>query len=94
MGRKRIAANQPRKIKEIVEYDIDEEVHSFSVRRHKDKTRVRKTAAATNNASARLKKIEIEPRTDNQRQFLELLADKTVTFGVGCAGTGKSFLAV
>jgi phosphate starvation-inducible PhoH-like protein len=36
----------------------------------------------------------VEPRTENQRRYLELMAKKPLVFGLGMAGTGKTFLAV
>jgi phosphate starvation-inducible PhoH-like protein len=35
-----------------------------------------------------------EAKTDNQRKYLEAIDKHTITFGVGAAGTGKSFLAI
>ncbi len=37
--------------------------------------------------------IEVETRNDNQTEFLDDIANNDVTFGVGPAGTGKTFLA-
>ena len=36
----------------------------------------------------------IEPRTANQRRYVEAIDENTLTFGVGVAGTGKTLLAV
>ncbi len=36
----------------------------------------------------------VEPRTANQRRYVEAIDENTLTFGVGVAGTGKTFLAV
>jgi len=36
----------------------------------------------------------VEPRGANQRAYLEAIENNTLTFGVGVAGTGKTFLAV
>jgi len=36
----------------------------------------------------------VEPRTENQRRYLEALDESALTFGIGAAGTGKTFLAV
>ncbi len=36
----------------------------------------------------------IKPKTMGQKGFLECIRTKTITFGVGPAGTGKTFLAV
>lgn len=35
-----------------------------------------------------------KPKTDGQRHYLQLIEDNTITFGVGPAGTGKTYLAM
>ncbi|MDQ2871684.1 MAG: PhoH family protein, partial [Candidatus Eremiobacteraeota bacterium] len=37
---------------------------------------------------------EIRPKTDGQRAFVQAIEQNTLTFGIGPAGTGKTFLAV
>ena len=37
---------------------------------------------------------EIRPKTDGQRAFVASIAKNTLTFGIGPAGTGKTFLAI
>jgi phosphate starvation-inducible PhoH-like protein len=36
----------------------------------------------------------VEPRTENQRYYLEAIRDNDLVFGIGPAGTGKTYLAV
>jgi phosphate starvation-inducible protein PhoH and related proteins len=36
----------------------------------------------------------IVPRTENQRVYLETIAESSLTFGIGPAGTGKTYLAM
>ncbi|MEO1064620.1 MAG: PhoH family protein [Actinomycetota bacterium] len=36
----------------------------------------------------------VRPKTANQKRYLEAMAENTVTFGLGPAGTGKTWLAV
>ncbi len=38
--------------------------------------------------------LTVEPRTPNQRRFMEALANSDLTIGIGPAGTGKTYLAV
>lgn len=45
-------------------------------------------------ATLHLEKINIIPRTPNQRHYLENIAKFDINFGIGPSGTGKSFLAV
>ncbi len=37
---------------------------------------------------------EVRPRTAGQRAFVASIAENTLTFGIGPAGTGKTFLAI
>ena len=39
-------------------------------------------------------KKQVAPKTATQRRYIEAIQDKDLTFGIGPAGTGKSFLAV
>ncbi len=39
-------------------------------------------------------KKAVAPKTANQRRYIETIQDRDLTFGIGPAGTGKSFLAV
>ena len=41
-----------------------------------------------------LRSNPVEPRTENQRKYLELVDKCPLVFGIGVAGTGKTFLAV
>ena len=45
-------------------------------------------------SSIKLKKIIIKPKSNNQKSFIDTINTNTVTFGIGAAGTGKTFLAV
>lgn len=36
----------------------------------------------------------IHPKTEGQKKYVEAIAQHTITFGIGPAGTGKSYLAV
>jgi phosphate starvation-inducible PhoH-like protein len=37
---------------------------------------------------------QIAPKTVNQKRYVDSIRDNTITFGIGPAGTGKTFLAV
>jgi phosphate starvation-inducible PhoH-like protein len=44
-----------------------------------------------------LRELTVRPydaRTENQRRYLEAIKKRTLTFGLGVAGTGKTFLAI
>ena len=53
---------------------------------------------SANNESSKtdlnLKKNIIKPKSNNQKKFIETIKKNTITFGIGAAGTGKTFLAV
>ncbi len=38
--------------------------------------------------------IKVSPRTVNQKRYVDSIREHTVTFGIGPAGTGKTFLSV
>ena len=38
--------------------------------------------------------VRVAPKTVNQKRYTDSIRDNTVTFGIGPAGTGKTFLAV
>jgi phosphate starvation-inducible PhoH-like protein len=42
----------------------------------------------------KLKKLVIKPKSINQKNFIDTINKNTITFGIGAAGTGKTFLAV
>lgn len=44
-------------------------------------------------ASIKLREITVKPRTPNQRHYLNSIARYDINFGIGPAGTGKTFLA-
>lgn len=54
------------------------------------------TGADTEHETMHLKtrRAGLQPRTPNQRKYLEAVMQTDVTFGVGPAGTGKTYLAV
>ncbi len=42
----------------------------------------------------RHRSLQVAPKTVNQKRYVDCIRSSTVTFGVGPAGTGKTFLAV
>lgn len=46
------------------------------------------------NFNLRVRRHDLRPRTPRQRQYLEQILSNDITFGVGPAGTGKTWLAV
>lgn len=56
--------------------------------------RVDSIVGATKNIQIKTKKGVIKPRTSNQAQYITHILTHDITFGVGPAGTGKTYLAV
>lgn len=57
--------------------------------------RPRPVPTGSGGTSARgLRANPVEPRTENQRRYLELVEKCPLVFGIGVAGTGKTYLAV
>jgi phosphate starvation-inducible PhoH-like protein len=52
------------------------------------------TAGGTRGAPVRFRPRPIEPRNENQRRYLDTIEKNPLTFGLGVAGTGKTYLAV
>jgi phosphate starvation-inducible PhoH-like protein len=44
-------------------------------------------------AAIKLREMTVKPRTPNQRHYLNSIAEYDINFGIGPAGTGKTFLA-
>jgi len=49
---------------------------------------------ATSRVEIKTRKKLVEPRTDAQKAYVKSLFDKELAFGIGPAGTGKTYLAV
>ncbi|MCK4869596.1 MAG: PhoH family protein [Gammaproteobacteria bacterium] len=53
-----------------------------------------KTKSPTKTTTIKTPKLTINPRTPNQTHYLERIKKYDINFGIGPAGTGKTFLAV
>ncbi|MFT4538833.1 MAG: phosphate starvation-inducible PhoH-like protein [Planctomycetota bacterium] len=42
----------------------------------------------------RFKIRPVEPRNESQRRYLDMMLERSLVFGSGCAGTGKTYMAV
>ncbi len=51
-------------------------------------------AAAQNRQMIKTRRLQIRPRGPNQRDYLTNLRERDLCFGIGPAGTGKTYLAV
>ena len=55
---------------------------------------VRPSEVLTADAGRSSKGHKVHPKTAGQKRYVDAIASNTVTFGIGPAGTGKSYLAV
>ena len=60
----------------------------------KDKNPPRDFSEIFNGAALELQKKTIEPRNEAQQKYMQAIANNIMTFGVGPAGTGKTYLAI
>jgi len=71
---------------------------SFDPSMDKPNTSAKPTAASTENVEnfpvIRTKKCNIKPRGGNQQRYVRAIQTYDINFGVGPAGTGKTYLAV
>ncbi|WP_397534398.1 PhoH family protein [Roseateles sp.] len=58
------------------------------------KSRPQETAAAEQGVVLRTRRADLAGRTPNQHKYLAQILSHDITFGIGPAGTGKTFLAV
>jgi len=80
---------------DIVPDDVDAAIRmvDFFDKPQKEKIGERKDIAGSG-AIIRIRKAVISPRSVNQACYITALRDSKMTFGLGPAGTGKTFLAV
>jgi len=75
-----------------------QEMNSGFTRKDKDKAKPKKakknSIAKDKNFSPGASQGSVTPRTSNQQVYLNNIADHDINFGIGPAGTGKTFLAV
>lgn len=60
----------------------------------KGKKRSKRSAMSKNDLVIKTKKKTIVPRSPNQKAYIEAILDNEMVFGLGPAGTGKTYLAV
>lgn len=51
-------------------------------------------AGGRKKSSGHFKVAPVEPRNESQKRYLDLISKRPLVFGIGAAGTGKTFLAV
>jgi phosphate starvation-inducible PhoH-like protein len=61
---------------------------SDALHRHED------PAAILDDVVWRSRALKVAPKTVHQKRYVDSIRDNTITFGIGPAGTGKTFLAV
>ena len=74
--------------------EIDAALRFFN---EKDRSKVEQNAQKSENSGKsviKTKKRTIAPRTPNQSKYINLIQNNEMVFGIGPAGTGKTYLAV
>lgn len=89
---------------EVTEADVatPEEVHLLIQQYHPQQNRAYQTVAKENATAGedyhyttlKTKKGDIKPRGKNQQQYVRAVLTHDINFGIGPAGTGKTYLAV
>ncbi len=73
--------------------DIDRELRMTPTVQDPDQLEMAGVGAA-DRVEIKTRKKLVEPRTDAQKRYVQNLFDNELTFGIGPAGTGKTYLAV
>ncbi len=97
-----IAERALRSLYEQLEYDrsIEPEDVDAAVRfepssgMHSDDTAKPRITITSDGVSIRTKRRTVEPRTSAQQDYVRAMTSNTLVFGIGPAGTGKTYLAV
>lgn len=76
---------------QIKTHNIQLILKSLEAEQQTDQTNVREKLDA---ATLKLKNATVKPRTLNQRHYMKSMDQYDINFGIGPAGTGKTFLAV
>ena len=93
VGRVLLALYQRLESGKLVEFsDIDREIR-FVLHGKKSSTDQMEMFSSAH-FEIRTRKKTVEPRTKAQRDFVQSLTDNELAFGIGPAGTGKTYLAV
>ena len=71
-----------------------EQIHTDLQQTQQVGTEQRQKAYYQTNYHLQLKKYRLKPKNLNQEQYLRRLADFDINFGIGPAGTGKTYLAI
>jgi phosphate starvation-inducible PhoH-like protein len=82
-----------RELSELVEHGHDlipatVDAVSDALHQHED------PAAILDDVVWRSRALKVAPKTVHQKRYVDSIRDNTITFGIGPAGTGKTFLAV
>jgi phosphate starvation-inducible PhoH-like protein len=75
-------------------YVLKPEDISYALRSMTDGEDISVTELFSNNIPVASKKRFIIPKTETQRQYIDAIRSYDITFGIGPAGTGKTYLAM
>lgn len=85
---------QERSISNVSRADIDAELRFLTTGKKKTKTKMIKEQDDKNQIVIKTKQKTIAPRSPNQAEYLRKIQSHDMTFGLGPAGTGKTYLSV
>ncbi len=74
--------------------DVSIDEIKIAIKASQDNSGNKSNNVHTNEYVIKTRKKTVFPYTDNQKRYLKLLHEKDLVFGVGVAGSGKTYLAV
>ena len=74
--------------------DLDQEKVHLIIKKHLNETHDQSNGATVKETIINMPNKEIKTRTENQFNYIESIRNNDLSFGIGPAGTGKTYLAV
>ena len=74
--------------------DLDQEKVHLIIKKHLNETDDQSNGATVKETIINMPNKEIKTRTENQFNYIESIRNNDLSFGIGPAGTGKTYLAV
>jgi len=82
------------KNQDISTADIDAEIRFLDDKSKTNSKKMNTQKNKNNETVIKTRKKTISPRSPNQKKYIEMMHNKEMVFGLGAAGTGKTYLAV
>jgi phosphate starvation-inducible PhoH-like protein len=90
-------ANHPISVDEIQLAIVEQraqEISDVTTHKKQNKTKIEPSSSSTENPTLKTRRTDLRGRTPNQITYLNTILEHDITFGVGPAGTGKTYLAI